>query len=310
MDDSVILTSDFLTSDSFLARLFEQGHIDLLRHHHFLGDQKLADLFERRQIVHQVQHQIFEDHAQAAGPDLTFHRQLRDRFERVVAKLQSNIFKLEQLLVLPDDGVFRLGQDLHQGVPAQVLEHCHHRKAADKLRNKSAFDQIDRLHLFQHTDIAPSGTASPPGDLRRSLFGTGEPDRPRADTAGNGLFEPDESASADEQDVGGVHRREFLVRMLAPALRRNVGDGAFENLQQRLLHAFARNVAGNRRILVLAADFVDLVYIDDPLLAALNVPIGILKQPEDNIFNIFADIAGFGQRSGINDGERYVEDPG
>jgi hypothetical protein len=29
------------------------------------------------------------------------------------------------------------------------------------------------------------------------------------------------------------------MRMLAAALRRNVGDSSFENFQQRLLHTFA-----------------------------------------------------------------------
>ena len=56
---------------------------------------------------------------------------------------------------------------------------------------------------------------------------------------------------------------EFLVRMLASALRRNVGDRAFEDLQQRLLHAFAGDVARDRRVLVLAADLVDFVDVDD-----------------------------------------------
>src|SRR5438093_423763 len=47
--------------------------------------------------------------------------------------------------------------------------------------------------------------------------------------------------------------------MLAAALRRHGGHGAFHDLQQRLLHALARNVAGDRRIVRLAADLVDFV---------------------------------------------------
>jgi len=38
-------------------------------------------------------------------------------------------------------------------------------------------------------------------------------------------------------------RMYFLLRMLATALGRDVADRAFQNLQQRLLHAFA----GKRR---------------------------------------------------------------
>ena len=80
------------------------------------------------------------------------------------------------------------------------------------------------------------------------------------------LFKAHESAAANEQDVGGVHRSKFLMRVLASTLRRNVGDGAFENLQQRLLHAFAGDIASDRRVFVLLRNLVDLVDIDDALL--------------------------------------------
>ncbi len=99
------------------------------------------------------------------------------------------------------------------------------------------------------------------------------------------------------------------MRMLSSTLRRNVGDRAFQNLQQRLLNAFARNVAGDRGIFVLAPDLVDLVYIDDALLAALHVPIGVLQQPQNDVLDVFADVAGFGQRGGVDDGERNVQNP-
>src|SRR5205823_8433851 len=81
------------------------------------------------------------------------------------------------------------------------------------------------------------------------------------------LLEADEGAAADEEDVGRVDLEEFLMRMLAAALRRHVRDGAFEDLQQRLLDAFTRDVAGDRGVLVLPADLVDLVDVDDALLA-------------------------------------------
>ncbi len=42
-----------------LARLLEHSHIDLLREHHLLGDYEFAHLLKGREIVHQVQHQIF-----------------------------------------------------------------------------------------------------------------------------------------------------------------------------------------------------------------------------------------------------------
>src|SRR5262245_45571661 len=41
--------------------------------------------------------------------------------------------------------------------------------------------------------------------------------------------------------------------MLASALRRHRGDGPFHDLEQRLLHALARHVARDRRIVGFAA---------------------------------------------------------
>src|SRR5579864_3593577 len=79
----------------FLARLFEQGHVDLLRHDHFLCHQELADLLVRRQIVHQIQHQVFENHTQAPGAYFALHGERRNCFQGIVAKFQSNIFKFE-----------------------------------------------------------------------------------------------------------------------------------------------------------------------------------------------------------------------
>src|SRR5262249_23972465 len=109
---------------------------------------------------------------------------------------------------------------------------------------------------------------------------------------------------------GGVNRGEFLVRMLAPALGRNVGDGAFQDLEQRLLHAFTTDVAGDGGVFVLAANLVDLVYIDDAGLGAAHVAVGRLQQLEHDVLHVLADVAGFGERGGIDDGERNIEHAG
>ena len=48
-----------------------------------------------------------------------------------------------------------------------------------------------------------------------------------------------ERTAADKEDVRGIHVDEFLLRMLASAVGRNIGDRALQQLQKRLLHAFA-----------------------------------------------------------------------
>ncbi len=121
---------------------------------------------------------------------------------------------------------------------------------------------------------------------------------------------PGEGAAADEQDVGGVDLQELLLGMLAAALRRHGGDGAFHDLQQGLLHALARHVAGDRRVVGLAADLVDLVDVDDAALGALDVVVGGLQQLEDDVLDVFAHVTGFGEGRGVGHRERHVDDSG
>ena len=181
------------------------------------------------------------------------------------------------------------------------MQRAHHRQAADELRNQPELDQVLRLDLLEHhADVAA---------LLRLDVGL-EAERLLADAALDHLVQADERAAADEEDVGRVDLEEFLVRVLAPALRRHVGDRAFEDLEQRLLHALARDVARDRRVLVLAADLVDLVDVDDALLALLDVAAGGLQQLEDDVLDVLADVARFGERRRIDDGEGHRQQLG
>jgi hypothetical protein len=82
---------------------------------------------------------------------------------------------------------------------------------------------------------------------------------------------------------------------LRPALRRHVGHGALEDLEEGLLHALARDVAGDGGVLVLARDLVDLVDVDDPFLALLDVAARRLQQLQDDVLDVLADVAGLGE---------------
>src|SRR6202041_2035181 len=130
----------------------------------------------------------------------------------------------------------------------------------------------------------------------------------RAPARGDDLLQAGKRAAADEQNVRGIDLQELLLRMLAATLRGNRGNRAFHDLQQRLLHALARYVAGDRRIVGLAADLVDLVDIDDAALRALDIVVGRLQQLQDDVLDVLADIPGFGQRRRIRHRERNVED--
>ena len=128
-----------------------------------------------------------------------------------------------------------------------------------------------------------------------------------ADALLDDFVEADEGAAADEQNLLGVDLDVFLVRMLAAALRRDIAGAAFENFQQRLLHAFAGNVARDGDVVGLAADLVDLVDVNDADLGALHVVIGVLQQAQDDVLHVLADVAGFGQRGRIGDAKRHIE---
>src|SRR5438045_2296875 len=92
-----------------------------------------------------------------------------------------------------------------------------------------------------------------------------------ADALTDDVLEPCEGTAANEPDVGGVNLDEVLVRMFATTLRWHVGDRAFDELQERLLDALARDVARDRRVVALARDLVDLVDVDDAPLGARDV---------------------------------------
>src|ERR1043166_9829792 len=113
-----------------------------------------------------------------------------------------------------------------------------------------------------------------------------EPERLVAQATLYHFFETDERTAADEENVGSVDREEFLVRMFATTLWRNIGNSAFENLQQRLLHALTRNVARDRRVLILATNLVDFVDVDDALLRALDVAVRSLQEFQNDVLDV------------------------
>src|SRR6516162_3210493 len=181
----------------------------------------------------------------------------------------------------------------------EIFERSHDGQSADEFRDQAIFQKVLRLDLAENfASLAV---------LRRQDLGA-KANRGRSPARGDDLLEPIEGTSAHEQDVSRVDLQEFLLRMLASALRRHRRDGALHDLEQGLLNALARDVAGDRGVVGLAADLVDLVDIDDAALSALDVIVGGLQQLEDDVLDVLADIAGFGERGRIRHGEGHVED--
>ena len=101
-----------------------------------------------------------------------------------------------------------------------------------------------------------------------------------------------------------------LQLSLPSDLGRHRGDGALDELEQCLLHTFARHVTGDRRVVGLAGDFVDLVDVDDALLGLVHLVVALLKQLLDDVFHVLADVAGFGEGRGVRHHEGHVEETG
>ncbi len=95
--------------------------------------------------------------------------------------------------------------------------------------------------------------------------------------------------------------------MLAPALRRHGGNGAFHQFQKGLLNTFTRDVAGDRGVVGLARDLVDLVDVHDATLRLVDVVVAVLQQLLDDVLDVLADIAGFRQRGRVGDYKRNIQ---
>ena len=98
--------------------------------------------------------------------------------------------------------------------------------------------------------------------------------------------------------------------MLAPTLRRHRGDRAFDELEQRLLHALTRYVTRDRGVIRLAGNLVDFVDVDDARLGFLDVVIALLQKLLDDVLDVLTHVTGFGQRGGVGNRERNVQKTG
>ncbi|CAB4869296.1 unannotated protein [freshwater metagenome] len=180
--------------------------------------------------------------------------------------------------------------------------HCpDHGKATDELGDQTELEEVLGEDLGKH--------------LARVLVELGhhrcvEPDTAAPDALLDDLLKTGKCPTADEQHVGGVDLEEFLVRVLAPALRGDRGNRSLEDLEEGLLHTLTGNVSRDRRVFALTGDLVDLVNVDDPGLGLLDVVVGGLDELQQNVLDILAHVAGLGERRGVRYSERHVEQPG
>src|SRR5712692_8908348 len=259
-----------------------------------------AHILHRRKIEHEVKQHLFQDRTQAPGPGLSRQGFFGDCLQRLRAHFQIHSLHAEELLILLDESVLRLGQYLDQCLLVEFHERRHDRQPPYELRYEPVFDEVFRLDRAQ--DLADV-----PAVLQASHVRT-EADAALFGAAADDLFQAVERSPANEQDVRGVHLHEVLVGMLAAALRRHGRDRPLDQLQQRLLNAFAGNVPGDRGIVGLARNLVDLVDIDDAALRLVDVVVAVLEQLLDDVLHVLADVARLGEGGRVGDHERNVQE--
>src|SRR5262245_17293236 len=106
------------------------------------------------------------------------------------------------------------------------MQSAHDRPPPDEFWDQAVPDQSLRLDLLKQFRVGARLMHRADVGMKAHAF--------LADAPLNHPVQADESAAAYEQDVSRVYEVEFLVRVFTPPLRRDVGDRAFEDLEQRL----------------------------------------------------------------------------
>src|SRR5262245_14685498 len=216
--------------DVWFGLAFDDGFVD-----HDLGD-----VAHRGQFVHGVEQYGLENSAQAARTGLALHGPVGHGLQRLVPELELSTFHVEQPSILFRQSVLGFGQDRDQRRFVQLIERRHDRQAADELGNQAVLDEVLGF------DVVEQVAAVWPR-VRTTHLG-GEPDAALLSAVEDDSFQTRKRTTADKQDVLAVDLQKLLLRVLPAALRRDGGDGAFDQFQQRLLYAFAGDVTRDRGV--------------------------------------------------------------
>src|ERR1700730_14199893 len=128
-----------------------------------------------------------------------------------------------------------------------------------------------------------------------------------AQSPADNLFQPNKCAAAYKENLFRIDLDILLMRMFSASLGWDVATATLKNFQQRLLYTLSRYVSSDADVVCFPADLVDFVDIDDSYLGSLDIVIGILKETQNDVFNVLADVTGFGQSRCISDAKWHIE---
>ena len=204
-------------------------------------------------------------------------------------------------MILFNKRILRRCQNSNQRVLIQIGQGRNHWQTADKFRDQTVLQQILWFQILKHF---ANTTIIVFLDVRSKAH-----TRAFATLTDN-LIKACKGAATDKQDIRCVDLQEFLLRMFTATLWWNRCNCPFHNFQQRLLYPLARNVTGNRWVIGLARDLIDLINIDDTTLRAFDIIFRCLQKLQNYIFDIFPHITSFGQGGGICHSKRHIQNAG
>ena len=282
----------------FCSVFLDQDRIRMLQHDVF-SDDALPDVLHPRDFIHDMLHDFLDDGAKSSGSCISLDGLAGNGVDGAIVEFQFDMIHGKELLVLLDECVLWFREDPDERIFIQRMQSHDDRQTTDEFRDEAEFQKIFRLDLLQEFCHV----------LGILLFDIGaESHDTLRQSSVDDFVDAGKSAAADEENVRCINLDHFLIRMLSAALRRNAGNSAFQNLQKCLLYAFTGYVSGDGRVFRLPCDLIDFIDVDDTAFRFVDIIVGSLDQAQENVFDVFADIAGFGQGRCIRNRKRNVQE--
>ena len=120
----------------------------------FSSDDQIVDPCAAGQVIHQVEHEFFEDHSEAAGAEFAIESLNGDGVGSLVGEDKVDALEFEEFLILLEDGVARLGEDFDEGGLVQLVEDADDGQATDEFGNEAVADEILRFGEAKKLNVA------------------------------------------------------------------------------------------------------------------------------------------------------------
>lgn len=244
---------------------------------------------------------MFEHGTKAAGARTALDSAACDFFEGIGGKFKFNVFEAEESLVLTDEGVARFSEHTDKIMLREFAENGDDGETADEFGDHAVLDEVFGLDLAEDVIFG----------VEAGVFACNiKADTTFTEAAFDDGIESNKGATADEEDVGCVDTNVLLMRMFATTFWWDVAHCALKNFKEGLLDAFTGDVAGDGDIARGLVNFVNFVYVDDTPFRARDIIVCVLEKLEDDVFDVFTDVTGFGEGGGVSNGKGDIKKAG